>query len=71
MKSFSVEVITDRNDRGDTTDFKREKAARAFAIKASMTPGVLETFLRGEDDTDFDFEVMEYYTAGKLTIKVA
>ena len=71
MKTFSVEIIKDRDNRGAFKDFKGYAAAKRYAVAESLKPGVLETFIDGRSDEDMDFEVMEYYSTGKLTNKIA
>ena len=71
MLSFTVETIIKLNELGEHKHFNSERQARKFAIKQSLKAGVRETFLSGTDDDDFNFEVMEYYQAGKLSIKVS
>lgn len=72
MKTFDVETIKDRNNIGDIVrQFKSYAPAKRHAIKESLKEGVIEAFVSGSDDNDMDFEVMEYYSKGKLSIKVA
>jgi len=71
MEKFSVETIVNENDRGFFEEFNSYSKAKKFAIKESLKKGVIETFINGFDETQANFEVMEYYKNGKLSIKVS